>query len=1243
MRLRLLILCILVGLCRAQQPVLSVSNSHIGNFTQGQLGATYTVIVGNGTQSLVSQVLSASANTIAIGSASCNDFQTVSLTSSGAGNSPIAFTVAINYPNGTADGDANGAWLYASLAAGGATSTGAAITGTTSANGALLRIELNRLIGNVTATGQVIVTPTSPAAAPITITVNYTPNANCGNTGSLANGFIVVSPGGISFSAPVTGEQMQTVTIQNISGAAYAVELSAGQPWDFLSTGAITLSTNQSRSFTLTADPSVFVGVGHYTDTLVISPVNGYAGGIISIPVQLTVTSGSRGTSSELTVNGSSNTAVAFSLVFPTPIPGNCVNLADTNPLVTGYSWDVTTANGGNWLLANNSFSGSMQQSLAPGTSGPPCIHLSLNPGVAYALASGAYQGTVAVSDNQQGSAAIVANLYVSGGVAQGISVSPGAIYVFPNVAVNNGVVQEENFTLTAASGYTVGSPVIMNTGGGFGMSAPAVGDNSITFSVTSDSSSLLSGLYAGTITIPSTASGGATSNTTITVVQPVGQAAGETNGGTTTVVPTALAFQQQAGSTFWTSGLEAQAVTIAGAEGSTWSAAMLYSGGNPGWLNADNASNGTFGAGPATLLVDLFNGVAGLAPSDTPYQATLEISTQSAGQFSIPVSLLVTPADVPVLLGLPASTTFTANTGANPASQSVTIEGSDNPSSTTLPSIAAGTPSLSWLTATASGNTLTLNASTAGLSAGVYSATVPVSASAYQNSIVYPVVLVVKGGSNGETGALTLSSTGLSFTNVSSPITQNLTVTASAATQFTLASSETSCVSVNWLQVLSGNYSASATPTQIAVTVNPSGVAGGATCSGVITLTSGSSAQTVTVSMTVAGGASGSGNVIVNPSSMTFIYSEWQALPRAQNATVVSAANGSASIPFAVSVTENSGASTAWLIPGTSAGVTPCNNPGLSVGVAPGSLSPGTYTGTVTITPAGGTAQTISVTLVVTLVSPTSGAITVAEAVPAGLTLLSLAGSGWTCPVQGATCTRGDPLPAGESYPPITVSVSVAPDAPPTLTNQVTVTGGSSQPASANDLTNINPMPSLTIIETHSGSFTQGQADATYSVMVSNGPAASPTIGTVKVMENVPDGLTLVSMGGDGWTCPGNGTSCSRNDPLNPAASYSPITVTVNVGQNAPSWVTNQVTVSGGGSFSGTANDLSAILSSCGMVAAGATVDDVQQLIGEALGTAAGENDLTAAGLVSVVDVQIVLNAVLGYGCSPTSARRPI
>ena len=46
---------------------------------------------------------------------------------------------------------------------------------------------------------------------------------------------------------------------------------------------------------------------------------------------------------------------------------------------------------------------------------------------------------------------------------------------------------------------------------------------------------------------------------------------------------------------------------------------------------------------------------------------------------------------------------------------------------------------------------------------------------------------------------------------------------------------------------------------------------------------------------------------------------------------------------------------------------------------------------------------------------------------------------------------------------------------------------------------------------------------------------------------------MTLVSMAGTGWTCPGTAANnCTRSDVLNGGASYPPITVTVNVAANA-------------------------------------------------------------------------------------------
>jgi uncharacterized repeat protein (TIGR01451 family) len=196
-------------------------------------------------------------------------------------------------------------------------------------------------------------------------------------------------------------------------------------------------------------------------------------------------------------------------------------------------------------------------------------------------------------------------------------------------------------------------------------------------------------------------------------------------------------------------------------------------------------------------------------------------------------------------------------------------------------------------------------------------------------------------------------------------------------------------------------------------------------------------------------------------------------------------------------------------------------------------------------------------------LAGPTTGTITLTEVIPSGLTLLSMAGSGWGC--SGNICTRGDPLGAGASYPPVTVIVNVAAEALPQVTPAATVSGGGSPGAAAEDPTFVGATQAvLGIVSTHTGNFTQGQTNATYTLTVSN-LAGAPTSGTVTVTENLPTGLTLVSMSGTAWTC--SAISCTRTDGLLPGAQYPTITVTVSVASNAPLLVTNKVSVDGGNS----------------------------------------------------------------------------
>src|SRR6202022_115172 len=56
---------------------------------------------------------------------------------------------------------------------------------------------------------------------------------------------------------------------------------------------------------------------------------------------------------------------------------------------------------------------------------------------------------------------------------------------------------------------------------------------------------------------------------------------------------------------------------------------------------------------------------------------------------------------------------------------------------------------------------------------------------------------------------------------------------------------------------------------------------------------------------------------------------------------------------------------------------------------------------------------------------------------------LAAIGGTNWSCTLATLTCTRSDVLAKGASYPVITVTVSVATNAPGSVTNTATVSGG--------------------------------------------------------------------------------------------------------------------------------------------------------------------------------------------------------
>jgi uncharacterized repeat protein (TIGR01451 family) len=115
----------------------------------------------------------------------------------------------------------------------------------------------------------------------------------------------------------------------------------------------------------------------------------------------------------------------------------------------------------------------------------------------------------------------------------------------------------------------------------------------------------------------------------------------------------------------------------------------------------------------------------------------------------------------------------------------------------------------------------------------------------------------------------------------------------------------------------------------------------------------------------------------------------------------------------------------------------------------------------------------------------PTSGTVTVTDTIPSGLTLVSMAGTNWTC--ASNSCERSDGLLAGASYQVITVTVNVAGNAAASVTNSVSASGGGSPTANATDLTTISPSGMEPGIWTLTGSLNTARNDQT-ATLLNNG-----------------------------------------------------------------------------------------------------------------------------------------------------------
>jgi uncharacterized delta-60 repeat protein/uncharacterized repeat protein (TIGR02543 family) len=109
---------------------------------------------------------------------------------------------------------------------------------------------------------------------------------------------------------------------------------------------------------------------------------------------------------------------------------------------------------------------------------------------------------------------------------------------------------------------------------------------------------------------------------------------------------------------------------------------------------------------------------------------------------------------------------------------------------------------------------------------------------------------------------------------------------------------------------------------------------------------------------------------------------------------------------------------------------------------------------------------------------------------------------------------------------------------------------------------------------------FGRGRTGAVFSITVTNVGNLPSNGSLVTVTSGLPSGLTASGITGNGWSCVLVTLSCSRSGPLSVSATYPPITLTVNVGSNAPSHPTVNATLAGGGDVSTVNNVVNIIVS---------------------------------------------------------------
>ncbi|HXK05818.1 MAG TPA: hypothetical protein VMS37_25680 [Verrucomicrobiae bacterium] len=404
-------------------------------------------------------------------------------------------------------------------------------------------------------------------------------------------------------------------------------------------------------------------------------------------------------------------------------------------------------------------------------------------------------------------------------------------------------------------------------------------------------------------------------------------------------------------------------------------------------WLTASLSSNTISASLPVSLLVSA--NASGLGTGVCQGSVTLTPSVGNALTISVTLNVngsgsggSLTPSQSTV------SFNFTTNSGNFP-NQLIGLS-----SSTGVTLFNASTNSSGWLLANNNSQVYAQNVSSGvlvgvgsaanALSTGTYTGTITLY-DYYNPTIALATISVTLSVNGGSTSGLTISPNPVTLPAAAVNGSQVQTIVLVSSVNGGVLSISTN--STGWLTAFSGANGQSLSPgaqASITLTGNPFGLTAN-NYVGTLTVTIGSLTSSVSVTMVVGGGG-GSATGAVAPTNLSLTYQA------GTNPAFVSypsiaitgpAGNWSSSISYATG--------TGWLSLSPSAGTLPVNGQAMVI-ASPGGLSVGTYSATISITTAGGTA-TVTVNLNVvsgaTLLTTPGSAIftyTTGGAIPSGI-----------------------------------------------------------------------------------------------------------------------------------------------------------------------------------------------------------------------------------------------------------------